>query len=59
MDTYFVILEFHLQAGIKMHTLYEIQTDIPTFIHITEAKEHDQRAMEEIPYETRTRHLST
>ena len=51
MDTYFVILEFHLQAGFKMHTLYEIQTDIPTFIHITEAKVHDQRAMDEIPYE--------
>lgn len=39
------------KAGIKMHTLYEIQTDIPTFIHITEAKIHDQRAMDEIPYE--------
>ena len=39
------------KAGIKMHTLYEIQTDIPAFIHITEAKVHDQRAMDEIPYE--------
>ena len=39
------------KAGIRMHTLYEIQTDIPTFIHITEAKVHDQRAMDEIPYE--------
>ena len=39
------------KAGIKMHTLYEIQTDIPTFIHITEAKVNDQRAMDEIPYE--------
>ncbi len=39
------------KAGIKMHTLYEIETDIPTFIHITEAKVHDQRAMDEIPYE--------
>ena len=39
------------KAGIKMHTLYEIQTDIPTFIHITEAKVHDQRAMDEISYE--------
>lgn len=34
-----------------MHTLYEIETDIPTFIHITEAKVHDQRAMDVIPYE--------
>ena len=39
------------KAGIKMHTLYEIQTDIPAFIHITEAKVHDQRAMDDIPYE--------
>lgn len=39
------------RAGIKMHTLYEIETDIPTFIHITEAKVHDQRAMDVIPYE--------
>lgn len=39
------------KAGIKMHTLYEIETDIPTFIHITEAKVHDQRAMDVIPYE--------
>ena len=39
------------KAGIKMHTLYEVQTDIPAFIHITEAKVHDQRAMDEIPYE--------
>ena len=42
------------KAGIKMHTLYEIQTDIPTFIHITEAKVHDQRTMDEIPYEQGT-----
>lgn len=39
------------KAGIKMHTLYEIETEIPTFIHITEAKVHDQRAMDVIPYE--------
>jgi hypothetical protein len=39
------------KAGIKMHTLYEIETDIPAFIHITEAKVHDQRAMDVIPYE--------
>lgn len=39
------------KAGIKMNTLYEIETDIPTFIHITEAKVHDQRRMDIIPYE--------
>lgn len=43
----------HTKAGIMVHTLYEyeIETDIPSFIHITEAKVHDQRAMDEIPYE--------
>lgn len=39
------------KAGIKMHTLYDIETDIPAFIHITEAKVNDQRAMDVIPYE--------
>ena len=34
-----------------MHTLYEIQTDSPTFMHITEAKVNDQRATDEIHYE--------
>lgn len=48
----FWLAKFHrIKAGIKMHTLYEIQTDIPTFIHIIEAKVHDRRAMDEIPYE--------
>jgi hypothetical protein len=41
----------HTKAGIKMHTLYEIETDIPAFIHITEARVHDQLAMDVIPYE--------
>ena len=26
------------KAGIKMHTLYETQTDVPAFIHITEVR---------------------
>ena len=48
----FWLAKFHrIKAGIKMHTLYEIQTDIPTFIHIIEAKVHDRRAMDEIPNE--------
>ncbi|MCH4241409.1 MAG: transposase, partial [Prevotella sp.] len=44
----------HAKAGIKMHTLYEIETDIPVFIHITEARIHDQRTMDVIPYEQGT-----
>ena len=39
------------KAGIKLHTLYDVETDIPTFIHITEAKVHDVNAMDVIPYE--------
>lgn len=39
------------KAGIKVHTLYDVVTQIPTFIHITEAKVHDMNAMDEIPYE--------
>jgi hypothetical protein len=39
------------KGGIKVHTLYDVITQIPTFIHITEAKVHDMNAMDEIPYE--------
>lgn len=40
------------KAGIKVHTLYDVVTQIPTFLHITEAKVHDMNAMDEIPYES-------
>lgn len=36
---------------IKLHTLYDIETQIPTFFHITPARNHDTRAMDAIPYE--------
>jgi len=39
------------KAGIKMHTLYDVVTQIPAFLHITEAKVNDMNAMDEIPYE--------
>jgi hypothetical protein len=39
------------KAGIKLHTLYDITTQIPAFIHITEATVHDVNAMDVIPYE--------
>ena len=39
------------KAGIKLHTLYDMVTQIPTFLHITEAKVHDMNAMDEIPFE--------
>jgi len=34
-----------------MHTLYDVVTQIPTFLHITETKVNDLNAMYEIPYE--------
>jgi hypothetical protein len=40
------------KGGIKVHTLYDVETQIPAFFHITEASVHDSRAMREIPYET-------
>lgn len=39
------------KAGVKMHTLYDVVTQIPTFLYITEAKVNDMNPMEEIPYE--------
>ena len=39
------------KGGIKVHTLYDLETQIPTFFHITPAKVHDTKAMDVIPYE--------
>ena len=39
------------KGGIKIHTLYDIETQIPTFFHITPARVHDTKAMDVIPYE--------
>lgn len=39
------------KGGVKVHTLYDIETQIPTFFHITPAKLHDTQAMDVIPYE--------
>jgi len=40
------------KGGIKIHTLYDITTQIPAFIHITDASVHDVNAMDNIPYES-------
>lgn len=40
------------KGGIKIHTLYDVETQIPTFFHITEASVHDSKAMKEIPCES-------
>lgn len=39
------------KSGIKVHTLFDVVIQIPTYIHITEAILHDVNAMDEIPYE--------
>ena len=39
------------RGGIKVHTLYDLETSIPTFFHITEARVNDMNAMDVIPYE--------
>lgn len=39
------------KGGIKMHTLFDIETQIPAFIHLSEASAHDSTAMKEIPFE--------
>ncbi len=39
------------KGGIKVHTLYDLETQIPAFFHITDASVHDSKAMKEIPYE--------
>ena len=39
------------KGGIKIHTLYDIETQVPAFFHITEASVNDVRAMDELAYE--------
>lgn len=40
------------KGGIKIHTLYDVETQVPAFVHITEAKINDVKAMDVIPYES-------
>lgn len=40
------------KGGIKVHTLFDIETQVPAFIHITNAKPHDVTAMDVITYES-------
>ena len=41
----------HGKGGVKMHTLYDVKTDVPSFVIITDANIHDSKVMSEIPYE--------
>lgn len=40
------------KGGVKIHTLYDVETQIPAFFHITEASVHDSKVMKEVPYES-------
>ena len=39
------------KGGIKVHTLYDIEAQVPAFFYITTASTNDIKAMPEIPYE--------
>lgn len=39
------------KGGIKIHTLYDLEAQVPTFFHITTASVHDMNAMDLIPYQ--------
>ncbi|MBQ5958934.1 MAG: IS4 family transposase [Bacteroidales bacterium] len=39
------------KGGVKVHTMYDVETQVPTFVHITPAAVHDVKAMDVIPYE--------
>jgi hypothetical protein len=39
------------KGAIKMHTLFDVKTSIPCFIHITEAAIHEVNAMDDLQYE--------
>ena len=39
------------KAGIKVHTLFDLETHIPEFFHITSANVHDSQTMDKIDYQ--------
>lgn len=39
------------KGGIKLHTLYDVKTSIPSFLHITTASVHDVNVLDIIPHE--------
>ncbi len=39
------------KGGIKLHTLYDVKTSIPSFLHVSTASVHDVNILDLIPYE--------
>ena len=42
----------HDKGGIKVHTLYDVKSDVPGFYVISNADVHDSQAMTVVPYES-------
>ena len=42
----------HDKGGIKVHTMYDVKSDVPRFYVISNDDVHDSRAMSAIPYES-------
>lgn len=40
------------KGGIKAHVLYDLESQVPAFFHISTASVYDSKAMKEIPYES-------
>ncbi|MDO5576885.1 MAG: IS4 family transposase [Fibrobacter sp.] len=40
------------KGGVKAHILYDIESQVPAFFHITTASVHDSTVMNKIPYES-------
>ena len=45
------------KSGVKVHTLLDVETQVPSFLLITEAKVNDVNAMDYIQYETRSYYI--
>ena len=40
------------KGGVKAHVLYDLESQVPAFFHVTTASVHDSKAMKEITYES-------
>lgn len=38
------------KGGVKAHVLYDLESQVPAFFHISTASVYDSKAMKEIPY---------
>jgi hypothetical protein len=40
------------KAAVKLHTLYDVKTSIPSFVHITDGATHDVKGLDALRYES-------